>query len=171
MKGGKSKAETKLSVKKRGAGNEKAGNKPAKKGKLANNPNKPKRPASAFFGAVPQILEKTKDDFFSKIVDILRQDADIFYSRIKEIPCITCPSKPEGCMFVMVKLNQTLLEDIKDDFDFCVKLAKEESVIVLPGVTVGLKNWLRITFAAEPSSLEDGLARVKAFCQRHTKKQ
>ncbi|GFZ19359.1 high mobility group B3 [Actinidia rufa] len=49
MKGGKSKAETKLSVKKRGAGNEKAGNKPAKKGKLANNPNKPKRPASAFF--------------------------------------------------------------------------------------------------------------------------
>ena len=54
-------------------------------------------------GAVPQILEKTKDDFFSKIVDILRQDADILYSRIKEIPCITCPSKPEGCMFVMVR--------------------------------------------------------------------
>ncbi|PSS04283.1 HMG1/2-like protein [Actinidia chinensis var. chinensis] len=49
MKGGKSKAETKLSVKKRGAGSEKAGNKSAKKGKLANNPNKSKRPASAFF--------------------------------------------------------------------------------------------------------------------------
>ncbi|XP_057473166.1 nicotianamine aminotransferase 1-like [Actinidia eriantha] len=128
-------------------------------------------PATFIQGAVPQILEKTKDDFFCKIVDILRQDADIFYSRIKEIPCITCPSKPEGCMFVMVKLNQTLLEDIKDDFDFCVKLAKEESVIVLPGVTVGLKNWLRITFAAEPSSLEDGLGRMKAFCQRHAKKQ
>ncbi|PSS19234.1 HMG1/2-like protein [Actinidia chinensis var. chinensis] len=55
MKGGKSKAETqyvyelRLSVEKRGAESEKAGNKPAKKGKLANNPNKSKRPASAFF--------------------------------------------------------------------------------------------------------------------------
>ncbi|GFY95624.1 high mobility group B3 [Actinidia rufa] len=49
MKGEKSKAETRISVKKRGIGSEKAGNKPAKKGKLANNPNKPKRPASAFF--------------------------------------------------------------------------------------------------------------------------
>ncbi|GFS37264.1 high mobility group B3 [Actinidia rufa] len=38
-----------ISVKKRGIGSEKARNKPAKKRKLANNPNKPKRPASAFF--------------------------------------------------------------------------------------------------------------------------
>lgn len=32
-----------------------------------------------------------------------------------------------------VKLNLSLLEDISDDMDFCVKLAKEESVVVLPG--------------------------------------
>nr|GMC72781.1 Tyrosine aminotransferase [Ipomoea batatas] len=73
-------------------------------------------------------------------------------------------------MFVMVKLNLNLLEDIEDDFDFCLKLAKEESVIIMPGFGVGLKNWLRITFAIEPPSLEDGLARLKAFYQRHAKK-
>ncbi|KAA8526347.1 hypothetical protein F0562_008450 [Nyssa sinensis] len=128
-------------------------------------------PATFIQGAVPQILEKTNKDFFLKIVNILREAADICYDRIKEIPCITCPSKPEGSMFVMVKLNLSLLEDIDDDLDFCVKLAKEESVIVLPGVAVGLKNWLRITFAIEPSSLEEGLGRVKAFYQRHAKKQ
>jgi aspartate/methionine/tyrosine aminotransferase len=32
-----------------------------------------------------------------------------------------------------VKLNLTLLEGIDDDVDFCLKLAKEESVMVLPG--------------------------------------
>lgn len=32
-----------------------------------------------------------------------------------------------------VKLDLSLLQDINDDVDFCVKLAKEESVIVLPG--------------------------------------
>ncbi|KAH0653709.1 hypothetical protein KY289_031387 [Solanum tuberosum] len=54
-------------------------------------------------GAIPQILEKTKDDFCSKIVNMLREDADICYDRIKDIPCITCPSKPQGSMFVMVR--------------------------------------------------------------------
>ncbi|CAN4104997.1 unnamed protein product [Withania somnifera] len=128
-------------------------------------------PATFIQGAIPQILQETKDDFFSKIVKMLREDADICYDRIKDIPCITCPSKPEGSMFVMVKLHLNLLEDIKDDLDFCAKLAKEESLIILPGVAVGLKNWLRITFACESSYLEDGFQRLNAFYQRHAKKQ
>ncbi|CAL5342658.1 unnamed protein product [Camellia sinensis] len=128
-------------------------------------------PATFVQGALPQILEKTRGDFFSKIVNLLREAADVCYNRLREIPCITCPSKPEGSMFVMAKLNLSILEDIKDDVDFCIKLATEESVVVLPGVAVGMKNWLRVTFAVEPSSLEDGLGRIKAFCLRHAKKQ
>ncbi|KAM5578188.1 nicotianamine aminotransferase 1 [Rosa sericea] len=121
--------------------------------------------------AIPQIIENTKEDFFLKIVEMLRGAADICFDKLDEIPCITCPSKPEGSMFVMVKLNLSLFDDISDDVEFSLKLAKEESVIVLPGVTVGLKNWLRITFACDHSILEDGLGRIKGFCERHAKKQ
>ncbi|KAF5732575.1 hypothetical protein HS088_TW17G00105 [Tripterygium wilfordii] len=128
-------------------------------------------PVTFIQGAIPQILENTKVDFFSKIIGLLREGADTCWDKIKEIPCITCPNKPEGSMFVMVKLNVALLEDIDDDMDFCLKLAQEESVIVLPGIVVGLRNWLRITFAIEPSALEDGLERMKAFYFRHAKKQ
>lgn len=53
--------------------------------------------------AIPQIIENTKDEFFSNIICILRETADLCYNRIKEIPCITCPNKPEGSMFVMVR--------------------------------------------------------------------
>ncbi|WCJ30828.1 Tyrosine aminotransferase [Euphorbia peplus] len=127
-------------------------------------------PATFTQGAVPQILEKTEKDFFLKIIHMLREAADLCYDRIQDIPCITCPTKPQGSMFVMTKLDLSQLEDIKDDFEFCLKLAKEESVIVLPGITLGTKNWLRITFAVEPSSLEVGLGRIKAFCERHAKK-
>ncbi|RVW77652.1 Nicotianamine aminotransferase B [Vitis vinifera] len=87
-------------------------------------------------------------------------------------------------MFVMVKLNLSLLEDIDDDVEFCMKLSKEESVIVLTDkkqatlvslgcsdptrcVAVGMKNWPRVTFAIDPPSLEDGLGRIKAFYHRH----
>ncbi|XAR55538.1 hypothetical protein NMG60_11035635 [Bertholletia excelsa] len=128
-------------------------------------------PPTFIQGAIPQIIENTKDDFFSKIVSLLREAADICYDRIRDIPCITCPCKPQGSMFVMVKLNLSVLEDIKDDIDFCAKLAKEESVIVFPGAAVGLKNWLRVTFAIDTLSLEQGLGRIKAFCLRHAKKE
>ncbi|KAK6919629.1 Aminotransferase, class I/classII [Dillenia turbinata] len=127
-------------------------------------------PVTFIQAALPQILSETKDFFFSKIKSLLRQAANISYDRIKEIPCFDCPQKPEGSMLIMVKLNWSLLEDIDNDLDFCLKLAKEEFVIVLPGIVVGMSNWLRITFAIEPSSLEDGLGRIKEFCQRHCKK-
>ncbi|KAA8524331.1 hypothetical protein F0562_010754 [Nyssa sinensis] len=144
-------------------------------------------PATFTQGALPQILEKTTEEFFSRTINIIRGAADICYDRLKEIPCIACPHKPEGSMFVMVKLNLSLLEGIHDDMEFCMKLAKEESVVVLPGsklaqlalkviiflsgTAVGLKNWLRITFAVAPSSLEDGLGRIKSFSLRHAKKK
>ncbi|KAL4569924.1 hypothetical protein LXL04_025571 [Taraxacum kok-saghyz] len=121
--------------------------------------------------AVPQILEKTTDDFFVKIIDILRKDADTCYECLKEISCFTCLQKPEGSLFLMAKLDLSNLEGINDDMDFCSKLAKEESVILLPGFVLRMKNWVRVTFAIEPSALEDGLARIKAFCERHATKQ
>ncbi|KAK9734672.1 hypothetical protein RND81_04G156200 [Saponaria officinalis] len=70
-------------------------------------------------------------------------------------------------MFVMVKLNMSLLQDIEDDIDFCIKLAKEDKMVILPGTAVGMRNWLRITFALEPTCLNEGLERIKLFCQRH----
>ena len=101
-----------------------------------------------------------------KILNLLRNSADLCYSKIKEARGITCPHKPEGSMFVMVKrfstnkiqikcslfpsfkfsiiiqftisvvqakLDLSCLDGIQDDLDFCCMLAKEESVIVLPG--------------------------------------
>ncbi|KAK6134552.1 hypothetical protein DH2020_031722 [Rehmannia glutinosa] len=125
-------------------------------------------PATFIQAAVPTIVEETQEVFFKKTINILKQASEICLQKIREINCISCPSKPEGSMAFMVKLNISLLKDISDDIDFCFKLAKEESVIILPGLAVGLKNWIRITFAVEPSSLEEALERVKSFCQRHS---
>ncbi|XP_037494273.1 nicotianamine aminotransferase 1 [Jatropha curcas] len=127
-------------------------------------------PATFIQGAIPEILENTNEDFFLKILNLLREAVDICCDGMQDIPCITCPNRPQGSMFVMAKLNLSLLEGIKDDMDFCLKLAKEESVIVLPGICVGMKNWLRISFAIEPSTLEVGFRRIKDFCERHAKK-
>ena len=57
--------------------------------------------------AIPQIFEKTKEDFFLKIINIMREAADVFHEKTKEIPCVTCPHKPDGSMFAMVRTNQS----------------------------------------------------------------
>ncbi|MCD7448228.1 hypothetical protein HAX54_039989 [Datura stramonium] len=90
-------------------------------------------PATFIQAAVPKIIESTKEDFFMNTLKMLKKNSDICHERILEIPCINLPYKTQGSMFVMVKLNTTLLQDISDDVDFCYKLAKEESVILLPG--------------------------------------
>lgn len=127
-------------------------------------------PATFIQAAVPSILQQPDEVFFKKTLNILKQSVDICCNKIKEIPCISCPHKPEGSMAVMLKLNLSLLDDISDDIDFCFKLAKEESVIILPGTAVGLKNWLRVTFAVDPYSLEESLDRIKSFYRRHAKR-
>ncbi|KAF7102446.1 hypothetical protein CFC21_103580 [Triticum aestivum] len=124
-------------------------------------------PATFLQGAIPHIIKNTNDEFYNIIVKLLKETADICYDAINEIKCITCPHKPEGSFFMMVKLDVSQLSDIRDDVDFCSKLAKEESVILLPGKSLGMMNWLRITFASEPPTLKQGLERVKSFCRRH----
>ncbi|KAJ4958226.1 hypothetical protein NE237_025337 [Protea cynaroides] len=127
-------------------------------------------PTTFVQGAIPYILGKTNKDFYRNIISVLKQNSEVCYNKINEMPCITYPHKSEGSLYAMVKLMPSLLEDIDDDMDFCLKLAKEESVIVLPGTVTGMKNWLRIFFAIEPSYVEDGLERMKSFCHRHAKR-
>ncbi|CAA7410183.1 unnamed protein product [Spirodela intermedia] len=126
-------------------------------------------PVTFIQGAIPEIIKNTTQDFFDKMISLLRQMGSMCYDRVQEMGCFHCRHKAEGSMFMLVELDLSRLQDITDDVDFCCKLAKEESLIILPGSTVGLPNWLRITFAVEPSSLEDGLLRLKAFCRRHAK--
>ncbi|KAB1203528.1 HMG1/2-like protein [Morella rubra] len=67
MKGAKSKSEskradTKLSVNKKGGASTKAGRASTKKGKAAKDPNKPKRPASAFFVFMEEFRKQFNKD-------------------------------------------------------------------------------------------------------------
>ncbi|KAL1560656.1 tyrosine transaminase [Salvia divinorum] len=127
-------------------------------------------PVTFIQAALPEILLKTPTEFYDKIVNLFGDSADKCYKLTNEIPGISCPIKPQGCMFLMLKLDLSKLEGIKDDLDFCCKLAKEESVVLVPGVGLGLKNWMRVTFAVEESYIDEAFRRMRAFCERHAKK-
>ncbi|KAK9049287.1 hypothetical protein SSX86_031745 [Deinandra increscens subsp. villosa] len=126
-------------------------------------------PPTVIQGAIPSVIKNTPKSFFLNINKLLKEASDLFYEKVKEIPLVTCPHRPEGSMFAMVKLNMPAFEDVVDDTDFCMKMAKEESVVVLPGDVVGLKNWVRVSIGTEPKVLEDAIGRMKVFCLKHAK--
>ncbi|EOA19176.1 hypothetical protein CARUB_v10007855mg [Capsella rubella] len=128
-------------------------------------------PSTILQFALPNILEKTKKDFFDKSNLILSQNVDLAFDALKDIPCLTCPKKPESCTYLVTKLDISLLEDITDDFDFCMKLAREQNLVLLPGEVLGLKNWVRFSIGVERSMLEDAFVRLKGFYARHVKTQ
>ncbi|GJS37259.1 tyrosine/nicotianamine aminotransferase, pyridoxal phosphate-dependent transferase [Tanacetum coccineum] len=80
---------------------------------------------------------------------LLGEALDMLYKKLKEIPHVDCHHKPEGSMFAMLNLSDF------DDTNFCMKLAKEESMIVFPRKADGLKNWIRVLKKAARTGLED----------------
>ncbi|KAH7366527.1 hypothetical protein KP509_18G082700 [Ceratopteris richardii] len=117
--------------------------------------------------AAPAILKNTPDAFYENSNALLEEAAKLCCSRIQRIPGLDCPSKPQGSMFIMVKLNMTMFPELRDDIGFAYALATEESVIVLPGTAFGTPNWIRIIFAAQPSLLDQAWDRIESFCSRH----
>lgn len=118
--------------------------------------------------AVPSILRNTPEEYFEKTLQSLQCGADLCYRRIQDIDGLDCPSKPKGGMFIMVRVNMSLFQGIRNDVEFASALAKEESVIVLPGTAFGTPNWLRVIFAAPSSLLEEAWDRIEDFCARHS---
>uniref|UniRef100_A0A7N0REP6 Aminotransferase class I/classII large domain-containing protein n=1 Tax=Kalanchoe fedtschenkoi TaxID=63787 RepID=A0A7N0REP6_KALFE len=126
-------------------------------------------PPTFLQAAVPKIIEQTNEAFHAKTPDQLELGANNLYEMANEIPGLHCPYKSQGAMAAMIKLDLSVFEDISDDMDFCFKLVKEENVIVVPGVTLGLKDWLRFVFSIDPATLREALGRIKVFCYRHSK--
>ncbi|XP_010529608.1 PREDICTED: probable aminotransferase TAT4 [Tarenaya hassleriana] len=128
------------------------------------------KPATIFQAALSDILEKTPSEFFAKKNAYLKRNVDYGFEELKNIPCLSCPMKPEACTFLWGKLDVSQLEDIEDDNEFCSKLAAEENLVLVPGTAMGLEGWVRITVEYSDFSLvEQTFDRLNRFFQGHAK--
>eukprot|EP00246_Nothoceros_aenigmaticus_P002133 TRINITY_DN1292_c0_g1_i1.p1 TRINITY_DN1292_c0_g1~~TRINITY_DN1292_c0_g1_i1.p1 ORF type:complete len:486 (-),score=62.28 TRINITY_DN1292_c0_g1_i1:93-1550(-) len=117
--------------------------------------------------AVPAMLQNTTREFYKQTMLSLEDGCECCYQRINKIVGLDVPTKPDGAMYMMVKLDPSAFKDIADDVEFAEKIVKEENIVILPGTAFGIRNWLRIVFATPVNMLEEAFDRVEGFCQRH----
>jgi len=72
--------------------------------------------------------------------------------------------KPDGAFYFFVKLPT----DQVSSFDFCLQLAKEEKVAVVPGSAFSSygEGYFRLSFACSKETLEAGLNRIEAYIKK-----
>ena len=85
---------------------------------------------------------------------------------LREIPGITC-SEPEGAFYAFPDVRGCLQKDLKTSGDFAQKLLEEEHTVVTDGAGFGAEGFVRISYATSMEQIQEGVARIKRFIERH----
>eukprot|EP00388_Colpodella_angusta_P017579 GDKJ01043451.1.p1 GENE.GDKJ01043451.1~~GDKJ01043451.1.p1 ORF type:complete len:445 (-),score=97.41 GDKJ01043451.1:238-1572(-) len=125
-------------------------------------------PSTLMQSLVPALLEKTDAEYFKDTNERLEQHSLAILEGLKGIDGLT-PIMPQGTMYLMVQIDLQKL-GLEDDMEFAKKLLEEESVFVLPGQCFDVKGFFRIVTTSPIHMLNTATDRIRAFCERRTKK-
>ncbi|MDO1445158.1 pyridoxal phosphate-dependent aminotransferase [Rhodocytophaga aerolata] len=101
----------------------------------------------------------------------LRIQRDLCYQKISQIPGVRC-SKPMGAFYMFGKLNLAKF-DLASDYDFVLKLLKEEKVLIVHGTGFNhyTNDHFRVVFLPDTEILTTAINRMAAFLERHQSKK
>ncbi|MBO8162954.1 MAG: pyridoxal phosphate-dependent aminotransferase [Brevibacillus sp.] len=113
--------------------------------------------ALAALAGTQEPLEKMKQEF------VKRRDRVV--ELLNEIDGISC-LKPEGAFYVFPNVSRAMQKMGYTDVDkWCEALLEQEKVAVVPGSGFGVKDNIRISYAASMEQLEKGIGRIKRFVE------
>ena len=90
---------------------------------------------------------------------------------IESIPQITCV-EPKGAFYVMVDVSAFFGKTVEGNkiegsIDFASVLLEKAMVSVIPGIAFGVDDYIRLSYATSMANIEEGLARLKRFCETY----
>jgi len=85
---------------------------------------------------------------------------------LRKIPGLKC-SEPEGAFYAFPDVRGCLQKDLKTSGDFAQKLLEEEHTVVTDGAGFGAEGFLRISYATSMEQIQEGVARIERFVQKH----
>jgi aspartate aminotransferase len=90
------------------------------------------------------------------------------HERINAIEGLSC-RLPSGAFYMMMNISGVLGKkwegrQIGGSMDFASFLLDAQKVAVVPGISFGADNYVRMSYATSLENIEKGLDRIEAFC-------
>lgn len=98
-----------------------------------------------------------------------RRRRDLVVDALNAAPGLAC-HRPEGAFYVYPSVAGCLGKTsaggaaVETDEDFALALLAEQHVAVVQGAAFGMSPYVRLSYAADEATLEEGMARIQAFC-------
>lgn len=83
---------------------------------------------------------------------------------IAQIPGLSC-QKPQGALYVLVKLDGDLLGST-NDVEFCKALYREQGLFLMPGWCFDAPGYVRLVIASPADVTREVAIRLRDFCMR-----
>jgi aspartate aminotransferase len=104
------------------------------------------------------------EGFLEPIVKAYRARRDLILAGITSIPGLKC-IKPDGAFYLFVDVSAVIKKNgWADEKEFAAKILESERVVVVPGGSMGMKGWVRLSFATSEDEIKKGIERFKRFC-------
>jgi alanine-synthesizing transaminase len=100
----------------------------------------------------------------------LRIQRDLCYQKISQLPGVRC-FKPMGAFYLFARLDLPRF-NLASDYDFVLKLLKEEKVLIVHGTGFNhyTKDHFRVVFLPDTEILTTAINRMGIFLERHSLK-
>ena len=90
---------------------------------------------------------------------------DFLVPALNGLPGIRC-FKPEGAFYVYPDIRGCLKGELRTSDDFAARLLREAHVALTPGSGFGMDGFVRISYAAAYSALEEAVRRLGEFLRK-----
>jgi len=110
----------------------------------------------AQYGAIAAI--EGSQDCVTTMLQAFDQRRQLMFRLLSAIPGVTCP-QPQGAFYMFPDISCTGLDSIA----FCEALLEQVHVAAVPGVAFGADQCIRLSYATDPATIEQGIERLAQF--------
>jgi aspartate aminotransferase len=107
-------------------------------------------------------LEKV-NELLPPIIENYRRRLKMMTDALARIPNLRFVP-PAGAFYVAVDVSEVMRQKgFRSDVDFAERFLQQELVAVLPGTSMGMPGWIRLSFATSDEEIRKGLERLAKF--------
>jgi aspartate aminotransferase len=110
----------------------------------------------AQYGAIAAL--EGSQDCVKEMLVAFEQRRKVIVERVRSIPGLSC-LMPNGAFYVLVDIGDTGLPSL----EFCSRLLEELHVAAVPGVAFGVDRCVRLSYATDMATIEQGMERLGKF--------